>query len=64
MTSLTKMTIKPKVNENCRLTIDFDNMIHITAFLKYIGLRGTQNDPSKMMKKDVFDKSDYKKNSR
>ena len=39
-------------------TIDFDNMIHIT-FLN----RETQNDHPKMMKKDVFDKSGYKKNS-
>ena len=34
-------------------------MIHITAFLKTICLRGNP----KMLKNDIFDKSDYKYNS-
>ena len=44
-------------------TIDFDNMIHITAFLKTICLRGTPKWPPKMLENDIFDKSDYKYNS-
>ena len=43
-------------------TMYFDNRIYVTALMKSVRFGGTQNDPPKMIKNNVFDKSGYKKN--
>ena len=41
------------------LTVDFDNMIHITAFMKTIGYREPKITLLKYKKNAVFDEYDY-----